>query len=261
MTEQTTAQDIVTEAQRLLAAAREQQVALRLVGGLGVRLSIAPGEEPVLSRAYQDIDLMTLKRASRGVSQFMETAGYVPDRTFNATNGHRRLLFYDEPHGRQVDVFVGAFSMCHTILVTERLTLLPDSIPLAELLLTKLQIVEMNPKDVTDIVTLVYHHEIGEDDSQQARGHHGTAWMINARRAAQLCAADWGLWRTVKMNIERTQDALTATSLTAPQQELVASRLTEFWNRIEAQPKSTKWKLRHRVGDRLQWYEEPEEVG
>jgi hypothetical protein len=263
MSEQTTAEDIVTEAQRLLAAARSQDVAIRLLGGVAVRLTIAPGEQPVLARAYQDIDLIIAKGAGRGVGQFLEAEGYAADRAFNATNGHRRLLFYDEPRNRQVDVFVGAFAMCHTIPLSDRrLTLLPDSIPLAELLLTKLQIVELNPKDLGDIITLVYHHDVGDSDTIGSGGSAGVSpWQINAARAAELCALDWGLWRTVRMNIERTTAALPETALSRSQQDLVADRIDRLWQRIQDQPKSAKWKLRHRVGDRMVWYEQPEEVG
>ena len=88
--------------------------------------------------------------------------------------------------------------MCHAIPITERIELQPDAVPLAELLLTKLQIVELNAKDQSDIITMLYHHDVGEGDDG----------VINAKRVAQLCAADWGLWRTTKMNVERTRQAL-----------------------------------------------------
>jgi hypothetical protein len=177
--------------------------------------------------------------------------GYEPDRVFNATNGHRRLLFYDVANSRQVDVFVGSFEMCHDIPITERIALATHSIPLAELLLTKMQIVELNAKDQTDIVTMLYHHDVASDDIEQ----------INADRVAELCANDWGLWRTVKMNVERVRAALASSGMTEDAQDLVIKRLDDLWERVEAEPKSTKWKLRNRVGDKVRWYEEPEEVG
>jgi hypothetical protein len=42
--------------------------------------------------------------------------------------------------------------------------------------------------------------------------------------------------------------------------ETIEQRLDQLWERIEAQPKSVKWRLRARVGDRISWYELPEEV-
>jgi hypothetical protein len=243
--------DIVTEAGRLLAAAAAADVPVRLVGGLAVRAHLPDGTAPVISREYKDIDLVTLKGRSKAVTTFMTEQGYEADRVFNTTNGHRRLLYYDVPHQRQVDVFVGSFEMCHAIPITERIELHPAAVPLAELLLTKMQIVELNAKDQSDIITLLYHQDVGEGDDG----------VINAKRVAQLCASDWGLWRTTKMNVERTHQALAGEGLAPDIRAVAEPRLERLWEAIEAAPKSSRWKMRNRVGDKVRWYEEPEEVG
>lgn len=243
-------EDIVAEASRLLDAARAADVPVRLIGGLAVRLHIGSESEPIFTRQYKDIDLATLKGNSKRVSELMLSMGYEADRQFNATNGHRRMLFYDIMNQRQVDVFVGSFEMCHQIPITERIHLAEHGIPLAELLLTKLQIVELNAKDQSDILTMLYHHDVADDDE----GH------INAGRVAELCASDWGLWRTTKMNVERTRSAVPTSGVDQHSQQLILDRLDRLWQRIEAEPKSGKWKLRNRVGDKKRWYEEPEET-
>jgi hypothetical protein len=241
--------DIVLEADRLLGAAGEADVPVRLVGGLAVRAHLPAGTEPIIVREYKDIDLVTLKGRGRAVSAFMTEQGYEADRVFNTTNGHRRLLYYDVPHQRQVDVFVGAFEMCHSIPITDRIDLHPTAVPLAELMLTKMQIVELNAKDQSDIVTMLYHNDVGDGDDG----------MINAKRVGALCAADWGLWRTTKMNTERTRQAL---ANAAPEvRDVAMPRLERLWQAIEDAPKSGRWKMRNRVGDKVRWYEEPEEVG
>ncbi len=242
--------DIVLEADRLLEAAAAEDVPVRLIGGLAVRMHV--NGDPVISREYKDIDLVTLKGRGKRVSEFMTAMGYEADRAFNATNGHRRLLYYDRPHARQVDVFVGAFEMCHSIPITERIELHPSAVPLAELLLTKMQIVELNAKDQADILTILYHRDVADDD--------GGGSAVNAARIAQLTATDWGLWRTTRMNVERTREALPGSALSPDQQAVVGERLDRLWERIESEPKSTKWKMRNRVGDKVRWYEEPEEV-
>ena len=242
--------DIVVEATRLLDAARAADVPVRLIGGLAVRLHIGVGAEPVFTREYKDIDLATIKGRSKQVTELMTSMGYEPDRPFNAMNGHRRLLFYDMGNQRQVDVFVGSFEMCHQIPITERILLVENGIPLAELLLTKLQIVQLNAKDQTDILTMLYHHDVTDHDE-------GT---INSSRVAALCAADWGLWRTTKMNVERVRAAIPDSGLDVAGQALVLERLERLWQRIEDEPKSGKWKMRNRIGDKKRWYEEPEEV-
>lgn len=241
--------DIVAEARRVLDAARAANVPVRLIGGLAVRLHIGADSAPIFTREYKDIDLATLKGMSKPVSELLQSLGYEADRMFNATNGHRRMLFYDAGNARQVDVFVGSFEMCHEIPITERIHLAEHGIPLAELLLTKLQIFELNAKDQTDILTMLYHHDVRDDDD----GH------INAGRVAELCAADWGLWRTTKMNVERTRSAAPASGLDEEGRRLVLDRLDRLWQRIEETPKSSRWKLRSKVGDKKRWYEQPEE--
>jgi hypothetical protein len=241
--------DIVAEAGRLLDAAHADGVPIRLIGGLAIYMHT---EEipPSLQRSYDDIDIATPKGASRRVGDFFAKLGYEPAREFNALQGDRRLLFYDRANERKLDVFVGSFEMCHTIPITGRIELDDRTIPLAELLLTKLQVVELNDKDLRDIATLLNRHEVAGDDGD----------AINGDFIASLTADDWGLWRTVKLNLERIRDQIGSLSLDADAQARIVEGADALWQRIEQEPKSRKWRVRDRVGDRKRWYEVPDEV-
>jgi hypothetical protein len=243
--------NIVEEARRILSEAAARSLPVRLIGGLAIRLHATAEPERGLAREFKDIDLVTPGNKSREVNDFIESLGYTPDRAFNALNSGRRALFYDVAHERQLDVFVGSFVMCHKIPVADRLDVDPITVPLAELLLTKLQIIELNEKDLRDILALVIEHEIADHDSD----------AINAAHIAKLCADDWGLWRTSKQTIERARLGVGRFELTDTQRAILDTRLQALWSRIEAEPKSRRWKLRDRVGDRMRWYLEPEEVG
>jgi hypothetical protein len=242
--------DVIAEAVRILDAGSRAQVPLKAIGGVAIRLR-TPAVPPALDRAYQDIDLVTERRRGNDVSALLEDAGYRADREFNALHGDRRLLFHDDEHDRQVDVFVGAFSMCHEIPVAERLALEPLTVPLAELLLTKLQIVEVNDKDLRDAATVLLRHDVAARDGD----------AVNGARIAALCAADWGLWRTVRQTLERLRAALPHLGLDGRDEALVTARIGALWDAIAAEPKSRRWKLRARIGDRARWYDEPEETG
>ena len=241
--------DIAAEAKRLLNAAHADGVPIRLMGGLAIYLHT---EEipPSLQRSYDDIDIATPKGASRGVGDFFVKLGYEPAREFNALHGAQRLLFHDRANNRKLDVFVGSFEMCHTIPITQRIELDDRTIPLAELLLTKLQVVELNDKDLRDIATLLNAHEVAGADGE----------AINGDFIARLTADDWGLWRTVKLNLERLHDQIGSLSLDVGAQTRVVERADALWERIEREPKSRKWRVRDRVGDRKRWYEVPDEV-
>jgi Uncharacterised nucleotidyltransferase len=239
--------DAVDEARRVLDATGN--IPLRVLGGVAIALSL-PGE-PLLPREYNDIDFITVRGDGPRTAKLFEELGYEGDRQFNGLNGHRRLLFYDTQNERRVDVFVGRFEMCHTWALERRLIVTDGTIPLADLLLTKLQIFAVNEKDQRDIANLLHGHKLSDDD------HTG----INVAYVAERTAADWGLWRTVTANLERARAALPRFPLSPPDEELVATRLDDVRKRIDAAPKTAKWKLRARVGERVQWYEEPEEVG
>lgn len=241
--------EITAEARRLIDAACAQDITIRLLGGLAIH-EHTPSRHPALVREFKDIDLITTKREGSRVGDFLGRMGYEPDEQFNALNGHRRLLFYDIAHGRQLDVFVGSFEMCHGLPLIDRLDVHPTAIPLAELLLTKLQVAEINEKDEIDIVSILLHHDVGDNDGTTINGH----------RVAFLCAADWGLWRTTKMNVERLHIRTGDILETATDRDLVLERLGRLWQYIEAEPKPRRWKMRNRIGDKIRWYEQPEEV-
>jgi hypothetical protein len=241
---------IIDEARRLIAAAGGQGVPVRLIGGVAVRLRADASFEPALSRDYRDIDLVTVKGGSKKVTAFLEEMGYQPQLAFNSLNGSDRLLFHDVANARQLDVFVGTFRMCHAIPVGDRLTVDDVTLPLAELLLTKLQIVKLNEKDLRDMVAILHHQEVAD--------HDGDA--INALRIAKLCADDWGLWRTSKMNLERVREGAAAYGLAPSDLRAIEARIERIWREIESTPKPRAWRLRDRIGDRKRWYDDPEEV-
>jgi hypothetical protein len=241
--------DALAESRRLVAAATANGLVVRALGGVAVCLQ-APASGPILPRTCGDIDLATRREGRRPVADLLAAAGYVGDQMFNALHGARRLLFYDEGNRRKLDVFVGEFSMCHVIPLMDRLEREPLTIPLAELLLTKLQIVQLNERDQRDIYNLTYHHPVSD------AGGSG----IEADYIAELCSRDWGLWRTTRATIEQCQGNLAHYGLPDEAQSLIRERLEHLWKQVEAAPKTARWRLRSRVGDRVKWYEQPEET-
>jgi hypothetical protein len=244
------ADDVAEEAMRLLRTAERAGIPLRVLGGMAIVLHAGDDLHPAFRREIRDIDFVAPKGKGRRVTELLVAEGYEPNRTFNAMHGARRLLFYDEAHARQVDVFVGTFEMCHVLPVSERLSVEPVTVPLAELLMTKLQIVKLNAKDRNDVYALLLTHDVADHDAES----------VNARRIAELCARDWGLYRTVEISLDRLRDGLAEIEVSEGQREVIAERLARLRAAIEAEPKSARWKMRARVGDRVRWYEDPEEV-
>jgi Uncharacterised nucleotidyltransferase len=241
--------DVVAEAERLLDMADGEGVSLRLLGGVAVRLH-APEIPPSLDREYKDIDFAVPKKGAGDADKLLRDAGYDPHLAFNAMHARERALFFDDEHGRQVDMFIESFRMCHQIPLGDRLQREQRTVPLAELLLTKLQIIEVNEKDVRDTLLLLHGHEVSDTDEES----------VNGARVAELCGGDWGLWRTITRNLERCRDHVPDYDLDAADRTRISSRLDELLGRIEAQPKSRGWRMRAKIGERKRWYELPEEV-
>ena len=261
----TTLDDPLAEALRIIGLADERGLLVRLMGGLAFHAQ-APTWTARIDRTGRDIDLATRSQDRTALTDLLVREGYTPDRQYNALYGHKQLYFVDESHRRPVDVLVDRLDMCHAFVFRDRLAVSQPTLPLAELLLTKLQIVKINRKDLLDALILLASHPLAASSDGAGEGADSGA-SINLQRIVGLTSADWGWWRTVTGNIARLRTYV-ATELGPDELDTAApppfdptTQLIALADAIEAAPKSTKWRLRARVGDRMTWYEEPEEVG
>jgi hypothetical protein len=237
---------------RLVSEAQQRDIFLRVLGGLAIKVHSPHANHRSLERKYPDIDFVTDKSSAKKLLDFLPEMGYTPNKTFNTLSGDRRQLWYDETHGRQIDIFIGDFTMCHTLPLADRLEVEPLTLPLAELFLSKAQIVELNRKDVLDLLALLLDHEAGPGDQE----------TINVDLIADLCAKDWGLYTTVSMTIQKLHDFLDEEQieLDAEDAQTIKRRLVAIDKAMDAAPKTMAWKMRARIGTRVRWYEEVEEV-
>jgi hypothetical protein len=240
--------DLLEEAERLVARAQAGGVTVRLFGGAAIAVRSPSAHQDGLRRSYKDIDLAGSSRQRAAIEDMLGKSGYVADRSFNALHGHQRLIFHDLIHGRQVDVVLDRLRMCHTIDFGPRLATDTMTLPLAELLLFKLQIVEINHKDLIDTVALLGDHELADADGD----------CINLPRVLQLTRNDWGLYHTVELSLAKVRDFAGQVQATLPHR--ITAQVDALLDRLERQPKTSRWKLRARVGDRIPWFELPEEV-
>ncbi|GAB4533382.1 MAG: hypothetical protein Kow0063_15250 [Anaerolineae bacterium] len=244
--------NVEDEMRRILSAAQQQDILLRLIGGLAVKVHCPQASHRALERDYPDIDFVTDKASAKKLIDFLPAMGYTPNKAFNTLSGDRRQLYYDETHSRQIDVFIGDFEMCHRLPLAGRLHVEPVTIPLAELFLSKAQVVRLNRKDVLDLLALVLDHQVGLGDEE----------TINSEIIADLCGRDWGLYTTISLTIQKLKDILERrdVELDQVQVQMVQQRLSAIQEAMEAAPKSMAWKMRARLGTRVRWYEEVEEV-
>jgi hypothetical protein len=204
-------------------------------------------KRPPLERTYVDIDVMGYSKQSKGITKLFLDLGYSPRSKFNAMYGDRRLVFNDTDHQRRVDIFLDVFEMCHKFDLKDRLKLDGNTIPPADLLITKLQIVEINDKDLKDLTSILLDHEVADTDGEK----------INGAYIAKLCANDWGIYKTLTTNLDKLSSLLPGFQL-GESEGVVNSRIQSLKRKIEDEPKTFRWKMRARVGERAVWYNLPE---
>jgi hypothetical protein len=236
------------EAKRLLQASSDKKVVLRLLGGVAVSMRCPSASRDGLRRTYADMDFVGHEKQSRAIGDFFVEMGYQPRPRFNAMMGRKRLIFNDIANERRIDIFLDVFEMCHKFNFSERLGLEPLTLPLADLLATKLQIVQANEKDFRDLTALFLDHDVGPGDGE----------TINGPYLSKVCSNDWGTYKTFTMNLAKLGASVDIYGLTPPEVGLVKARIDKLADMIEKEPKSFAWKMRARVGEKKTWYELPE---
>ena len=222
------------------------------MGGLAVWLRCETARRPPFAREYRDIDVVAPKRDRKTVSAFLESEGYVPDRLFNALHGAQRLVYSSSAGPWSLDVIFDELNMSHRIDLRGRLALPGATLDLADLLMTKLQIWQVNEKDLGDAACILADHEVAAD------GAAGSD-QVDAARIAALVGADWGLCHTAERNLASVRDEWARRPADGARFD-VARQVEVLLREIERAPKSLAWKARARVGERVRWYETPEEV-
>ena len=260
--------DPLAEALRVVDLADARSLQVRLLGGMAVR-AYAPEWTARTRRTEVDLDFATRSRDRAAFFALLEAEGYTPDRRHNALFGGTQAYFVDTERNRPVDVLVDRLVMCHRIEFADRLGASKPTLPLAELLLSKLQVVKINRKDVLDALVLLAEHPLGPDDGAPDTRHGPGA--ISLPRIIAHTSGDWCWWRTVTGNLDVLARFLDDGGGFKPDDlDVGGGRAVKFdpvaqvaalRAAIDAAPKSTRWNLRAKVGERVRWYAEPEEMG
>ena len=260
--------DLMAEAHAIVDAGNERGVVLRLTGGLAIRHYAIDLE--FAEREYSDIDLIGLKRQVVAVGDVFRDLGYVENRHVAMATGNGQLQFFvpgsresggdgsggdlpvfaEVPPSDHIDVFLDAMRMDHQVDFRDRLEINTYAIDPADLFLSKLQIGNLNEKDVHDAITLV------KDVYVDFQPHPG---VLDLHHVAEVCAADWGLYIDVMNNIDTVIERVVDYDLVPRDAARVRRTLELAQDMMTEQAKTLRWRLRARIGKRVRWYSEVEE--
>jgi predicted regulator of Ras-like GTPase activity (Roadblock/LC7/MglB family) len=240
---------LLDRARQAVTEAHERGVTLRLLGGIAVKARCPGAIAMTLPPDALDLDFAAYGEQRRQLTQIMEDLGYEPHGRFNALQGHRHLKFSEPEAGISIDVFVNVLHMCHKLDFADRLRLHDFTLPLADLLLSKLQIVQMDEKDLRDIYALLCEHELGTGADPE---------NVDTEFIASICGDDWGWYKTVTMNIDKTIDLVDG-FLSQREKDVYLPRAQQLREATESVPKSLRWQARAAIGEARRWYDLPEE--
>ena len=249
--------DMMREARRLIDTARDRGVVIRLFGGLAVREHCKAAD--FCERDYADLDLVGFSRQARQIGALMKDMGYREDEHVRMVTLSQLQFYRVCAHRRdgrtvhdldRVDVFLDTFHMDHVIPLKDRLALAEYTIPVTDVLLTKLQVVRLNDKDVRDIITLLKDVDVADEDSPD---------VVDPRSIATRCARHWGLYHDVTNSLELCRRLADGYGLSGDERTRVHEHVGRLKAALQAAPKPITWRLRARIGTRMRWYDEVDE--
>jgi hypothetical protein len=233
---------LTLEAQRISKKFSDEGLSVKLLGGLAVWMTCPSAQLSGLARSYGDLDFIAPKKEVRALNQVFISSGYVEDKLFNAIHGATRLIYIDQSNVRPVDVLIDNFKMCHEIELKHRLSHSGSTISSEDLLLTKLQIVSMTEKDLVDLIAMLIDQE------------------FDGGYISNLLSNDWGFEKTVLQNLVRITEHLESVNIDPALKIVSKKRIQELNLEIEGSKKSLSYKLRAKIGEKMPWYEQPEEL-
>lgn len=245
--------NLVEEASHLISEAKERDITLRILGAAAI-YTHCPRFNYLyerLDRRLSDIDFVSYSRFNYKIESFFKEMGYVGRNRFNTIYGRTRLIFDDTANSRYVDVFFDELHMSHTVGFSGRLELDYPTITLADLFLEKMQIANLNEKDIKDTIVMLREHDVGREERES----------VNVEYIAKQLADDWGYWFDVSRNIQKTKENIASNPKLSDEERQEVLRKLETLNRfIESEPKTVKWKMRARLGNKKKWYRDVEEA-
>jgi len=239
--------DPVEESKRVVEAADEEGLTVTLIGGTAIHYHAETVRSGPFERDYRDVDFVSTREDEDGVVDLMEELGYESNERFN-TMRRFRLEFIDPVNERKADYIIDRFDFCHTWGLRDRIDRDHPTLPIEDLLLSKLQIIEPSDRDVRDIIAMLADHPVETD---------GDTETIDPGYVAGLCSEDWGLFKTLTMSLDRIEEYLANNDLPIDE-DAVGSRVETLRSAIEDRPKSLRWRLRSLIGERKKWYKQPE---
>lgn len=250
MTLELTEREFIDKAVKIVEEAKKRDVVLRIIGAIALKLH-CPKYKHITARKLSDIDLVGYSKQKSKHEKLLAELGFHKRPQSLTTAYSSRDIYLDPEGGLVVDIFLNELRMCHTVNFRGRLELDFPTISIADILLSKMQIVELNEKDVNDMFVLLREHDVGDNDYK----------TINRKYITDILSKDWGFYYTVVTNLNKVKSLLNGhKKLTEEDRNDISAKIDKILRAIEKKPKSFRWKARSKIGTAKKWYRDVEIV-
>jgi len=240
------------EAQRLTREAQKEGLILRAMGPIALHyyfpqyIDLYRSMERLGERVFTDIDYAAYGKQRGKFLSFFQKQGYEVERRALMMSGGERHIYFGE-RIPMIDVFFDHLNYNHPIDYRNRLEIHPLCVSLSDLLLQKLQIVQINDKDLKDAMLLFLASKISDNEGEGICGKY----------IAKLFSDDWGFYYTATTNLEKVKEAAKNVKvLEDNHRQIINKNIDCLLEKIESYPKSGKWKSREKIGTKKIWYNE-----
>lgn len=240
------------EARRLVDEAQKEGLILRVMGPIALHfyfpehVGLYRSMERLGERVFTDIDYAAYGKQRSKMVGFFQAQGYDFDKDTMMYFGQDRHIYFGD-RIPMIDVFYDRLDMNHCVDYRGRLEIHPTCVSLTDLLLQKMQIVQINDKDLKDAMLLLLAGPLAESSRE------GIELEYLARRMSD----DWGFYYTTTTNLERTKSAAQKVAVLSDEmRSVICQKADAIIAAINAEPKSWKWKLRAKTGSKKIWYKE-----
>jgi len=265
-------EEFIRESIDIVKKAQDNGLVLRILGGVAVYIHTMDKPENLkiyerLRRfgegnpTFTDLDLIGYSKQISKVEKFFERKlGFKPDFYINRIIGQRRLLFYHPKDYYHVDIFFDKLEFCHDVVFGSkpgkgRLELDFPTVSPADIVLEKLQIHEINLKDVIDLIVLFAFHEVKDTYERD---------VIDGGYIASILCDDWGFWYDAVTNLNKVkllaEKFHNEGKLLDHEYNAVINNIDKLNRIIEETPKTKRWQKRAKMGTRKKWWRDVEEV-
>ena len=212
-------------AKELVAEAAQKNIILRVLGGVAIYLTCPNLETHAkLQRAYNDVDFVAAQKDFDALAMLFTSRGVTLK-----TKESSRIVF--DLKGIDIELLTPMFRDPHHIDFAKRLALSSPTLPLADLLLIKLQRTQFAEKDIQDAIALLLDHRVARGESED---------QIDREYIAKLGGKNWGLFTTVYDNTVLLEKILD--KYVEPEEaQLVWRRIELLQEDMDREPKSFPW--------------------